>query len=200
MSNIVSNLSSSHLYSPSYYCTMPSMSSNLYGGVGLGEELTWAEFGRTEINYARSELESLSAYDWWSPSERLMYYGSWDGIYHQDKDKRHRLYNLVGVGEFFGYELNWYRMGMLTKHRGFSLLGAKAMVWTWKSVNIPISLYQFYTGKIERYEVYGPPTRNEMYMLKRGFNEYTRPPNPYIMNDRREQYWSPSANMFLPVP
>jgi RHS repeat-associated protein len=89
-----------------------------------------------------------------------------------------------------GHEVNYYGIGMAMKHGGVSYERAVHIVRLWKAVNIGARL-----GRGD----YEMPTEDELYFLKLGHENY-EPPEWPRGDPTQQYYWSPSANMLLPIP
>ncbi len=148
------------------YCNNNSV--NWYDPYGLEknndniEDITEDEF-QDIMDEIREQLEDIDPY---KPFQLDLHdYMKWDSDFYNDRN-RDKLFNhddRIGKGS----DLNYYAIGMLFKHRGWSLKDAKNMATIWKRTN------QWF---FQRNKGYKDPSKNELYYLERGYNEYKRPP------------------------
>ena len=107
------------------------------------------------------------------PNQRynLLHYLFMDSTYAQESNKD-RLYYFEGK-LVKGSELNYYAVGMLMKHFGWSEDATINLAIGWKAVNIPFSYPSHWCGITN--EPYSMPTENEWYFYMSGYSEYNRP-------------------------
>ena len=125
------------------------------------KELSRREFMR-EMNRLKREIMRLSRKQRYNPTHYLFM----DSIYSQGSNKN-RLYNLDGRIAT-GSELNYYAIGMLMNHFGWSENDAMNAAIGWKGVNIPFSYPAHWLSIIDK--PYSMPTENEWYYYFSGYN------------------------------
>lgn len=138
------------------------------------ENITEDEF-QDIMDEMREKLKDIDPY---KPFELDLHdYMKWDSDFYKGRNKDKLFNHDDRIGK--GSDLNYYAIGMLFKHRGWSLKDAQNMATIWKRAN------QWY---FQRNKGYKDPSKNELYYLERGYNEYKRPPknsNKHQSSDTR---------------
>jgi len=156
---------------------------NLYAYVG-NNPLNWIdplglckELSRDEFYSRMSDMRDIAEERAWWERWRWKSYVLHDSYFFQGANND-RLFCFEGR-KMLGSEINYYAIGMLYRRYwgflgGFGKFEAKLDVYRWKIYNIPGSRLWYLFGWNDEDELYHLPTENELYMLKRGWEEYPK--------------------------